>query len=75
MHLVEHEIHTISDKISAIKNFPQPRTVVNVRSFIGLCGYYRLFIDEFAKIASPLTQLLKKEIPFRLESQSREEFH
>ncbi len=57
-------IHTMDDKISAIKKFPQPLTVGNVRSFIGLCEYYRPFIDEFAKIASPLTQLLKKEIPF-----------
>ncbi len=56
--------HTVDDKISAIKKFPQPRTVENIRFFIGLCRYYRPFIDGFAKIASPLTKLLKKEIPF-----------
>ncbi len=57
-------IHTMDDKISAIKKFPQPRAVENIRSFIGLFGYYRPFIDRFAKIASPLTKLLKKKIPF-----------
>ncbi len=59
-----NEIHTMDNKISAIEKFPQPRTVENIRSFIGLCGYYRTFIDEFAKIAPPLTKRLKKEIPF-----------
>ncbi len=56
-------IHTMDNKTSTIKNLTQPRTVENVRSFIGLCGYYRPFIDGFAKILSPLTELLKKETP------------
>ncbi len=41
-------IHTMDDKISAIKIFPQPQNVENVRSFLGLCGYYRPFIRGFA---------------------------
>ncbi len=48
-------IHTMDDKIAAIKNFPRPKTVENVRSFVGLCSYYRSFIDSFSKMASPLT--------------------
>ncbi len=67
-------IHTMNDKMSAIKKFPQPRTVENIRSFIGLCGYYRPFIDRFAKIASSLIQLLKKEIPFHWNA-TQEKFH
>ncbi|RUM30633.1 MAG: hypothetical protein DSY32_02035 [Aquifex sp.] len=64
-HTVDRDgIHTMDDKIKAIKNFPQPRSVDNIRSFIGLCGYYRSFIKDFAAMASPLTQLLKKEVPF-----------
>ncbi len=65
--------HIMDDKLAAIKKFPQPGTVENVRSFIGLCGCYRLFIDMFAKIAFPLTQLLK-EIPFHWNA-TQEEFH
>ncbi len=42
-------IHTMDDKVSAIKKFPQPRTVENIRSFIELCGYYRPLIDGFDK--------------------------
>ncbi len=57
-------IHTIDDKISVIKSFPRPKSVENVRSFVGLYGYYRSFINGFAKLASPLKQLLKKEVLF-----------
>ena len=57
-------IHTMDDKIHAINKFPQPQNVDNVRSFLGLCGYYRPFIKNFAAMASPLTKLLKKEVPF-----------
>ncbi len=57
-------IHTVDSKVLAIKRFPQPKTVENVRSFLGLAGYYRSFIKGFAAIASPLTRLLKKDISF-----------
>ncbi len=47
-HMVDSsDIHTQTDKIEATKNFPQPRSVENVRSFLGLCGYYRPFISGF----------------------------
>ncbi len=65
----------MDDKISAIKNFPQPRNVENVRSFLGLCGYYRLFIRGFARTASPLTQLLRKEVPFHWNAPQDKNFN
>ncbi len=48
----------------AVKQFPQPESVENVRSFLGLAGYYRPFIKNFAAIASPLTRLLKNNVTF-----------
>ena len=51
-------------KIIAVKNFPVPKTQRNVKQFLGLAGYYRRFIDVLLKTASPLHQLLKKDIPF-----------
>ncbi len=67
-------IDTMDDKISAIKNFPRPKTVENVRSFVGLCGYYRSFIDSFSKMASPLTHLLRKDVSFHWDSLQEKSF-
>lgn len=51
-------------KIQAIKSFPRPQCIKSIKSFLGLVGYYRKFIQNFAKIAKPLTLLLKKDTPF-----------
>ncbi|XP_062089475.1 uncharacterized mitochondrial protein AtMg00860-like [Humulus lupulus] len=47
-------------KIEAIRDRPQPKNVVEVRSFLGLVGYYRKFVEGFFKIAAPLTNLTRK---------------
>jgi hypothetical protein len=51
-------------KIKAIEEYPVPQTVRDIRAFIGLAGYYRRHVPNFAEFAKPLTQLTKKEIPF-----------
>jgi len=50
--------------VKAITNFPIPKKIKDVRSFIGLTSYYRKYIENFAKIANPLTELTKKDIQF-----------
>jgi hypothetical protein len=49
-----------TSKVEAVENWPQPRSVKGLRGFLGLAGYYRRFIKDFGAIASPLTQLLKR---------------
>ena len=51
-------------KIEAVSKFPVPKSIQDVRSFLGLCNYYRKFVKGFANIASPLNALLKKETKF-----------
>nr|KYP55852.1 Retrovirus-related Pol polyprotein from transposon 412 family [Cajanus cajan] len=47
-----------------VKEGDIPKTAFRTRSFVGLAGYYRRFIEIFSKIVAPLTQLMRKEQPF-----------
>jgi len=51
-------------KVNAINQWPTPKSVDDVRSFVGLAGYYRKYVHGFGQIAAPLFDLLKKEVRF-----------
>ncbi|KAL0553688.1 hypothetical protein IC582_007590 [Cucumis melo] len=51
-------------KIEAVTSWPRPSTVSEIRSFLGLAGYYKRFVEDFSRIASSLTQLTRKGTPF-----------
>jgi len=53
-----------SAKIETILKWERPKTVIEVRSFLGLVGYYRRFVEGFSKKVNPLTQLTRKDQPF-----------
>ena len=52
------------EKVEAVSNWQQLTNVSEIRSFLGLAGYYRRFIEGFSKIARPMTELLKKDKKF-----------
>ncbi|GKF91394.1 hypothetical protein Tco_0275095 [Tanacetum coccineum] len=49
-----------TSKVKAITKWQRPTTVTEVRSFLGLAGYYRRFVEGFSRLALPLTQLMRK---------------
>jgi hypothetical protein len=57
-------IEVDQDKVEAIHGWPMPKTITQVRSFLGLAGFYRRFVKDFSTIATPLNELTKKGVHF-----------
>ena len=75
--------HTISSegisvdpsKVQEVMDWKPPISVHQIRSFLGLAGYYRRFIPDFSRIAKPITELLKKDVKFKWDAKCDEAFH
>ena len=61
-------------KIKAIREYSPPENVKSLRRFIGMCSYYRPFVQNFATVAQPLTELLKQGNEYRWEKGQQEAF-
>ena len=74
-HVVSTEgIEVDLKKIEAVANWPRPSTVTEIKSFLGLAGYYRRFVQDFSKIAAPMTKLTQKNQKFVWSDQCEESF-
>jgi hypothetical protein len=62
-------------KVQEVINWKPPKSVHQIRSFLGLAGYYRRFIPDFSRIAKPMTQLLKKGVKFVWSEECDKSFH
>jgi hypothetical protein len=75
--------HTISqegisvdpEKVQEVMDWKPPTTVRQIRSFLGLAGYYRRFIPDFSRIAKPMTKLLKKGVKYDWSQKCEDAFH
>ncbi|GKD26059.1 putative reverse transcriptase domain-containing protein, partial [Tanacetum coccineum] len=64
-HVIDSEgIHVDPAKIESIKDWASPKTLTEIRQFLGLAGYYQRFIEGFSKIAKPMTKLTQKNVKF-----------
>ena len=67
-HLVGRGVmRPVEDKVEKILKAPRPTSKKEVRSFLGLAGYYRRFVPNFSALAAPLSDLTKKNLPNRVQ--------
>ena len=62
------------EKDEAVMSWERPKSVFEIRSFLGLAGYYRRFIEDFSRIAAPMTRLTRKEVKFDWDDRCEEAF-
>ncbi|GBG61074.1 hypothetical protein CBR_g18666 [Chara braunii] len=67
-------IRPLADKIQAIVDWPEPRCTTDVRSFMGLAGYYQRFVESYSKVAAPLSRLESPKVPFEFDDAARGAF-
>jgi hypothetical protein len=67
-------IATDPKKVETVREWPTPANLKDLQSFLGLCNYYRRFIQDYSKIATPLTDLTHKDTPFHWTTQTQEAF-
>lgn len=72
--IIEGKILPSSSKTKAVMHYPEPRTLKQIQSFLGLTGYFRKFIVDYAILAKPLSDLLKKNTHFTFGNKERDSF-
>ena len=61
-------------KVEAMMSWERPKLVFEIRSFLGLAGHYRIFIEDFSRLATPMTRLARKEVKFDWDDRCEEAF-
>ena len=62
------------EKVEALMSYERPKSVFEIRSFLGLAAYYRRFIKDFSRLAAPMTRLTQKEVKFDWDDRCEEAF-
>ena len=62
------------EKVEAVMSWERPRLVFEIRSFLGLARYYRRLIEDFSRLATPMTRLTRKEVKFDWDDRCEKAF-
>ena len=62
------------EKVEAVMSWERPKSVLEIRSFLRLAGYYRRFIEDFSRIETPMTRLTRKEVKFDWDDRCEKAF-
>ena len=62
------------EKVEAVMSWERPKSVFEIRSFLGLTGYYRRFIEDFSRLAAPMTRLTRKGVKFEWDDLCKKAF-
>ena len=62
------------EKVKVVMSWERPKSVFEIRSFLGLAGYYRRFIEDFSRLPTPMTRLTRKEVKFDWDDRCEEAF-
>ena len=62
------------EKVEVVMTWERPKSVFETHSFLGLAGYYRRFIEDFSRIAAPMTRLTRKEVKLDWDDRCEEAF-
>jgi Reverse transcriptase (RNA-dependent DNA polymerase) len=74
-HIISPEgIRTDPDKVNSVTHWPVPKTIHDIRSFLGITNYYRCYIRNYADLARPLQEIVRKDQPFEWTTPRQETF-
>ena len=62
------------EKVEAVMSCERPKSIFEIRSFLGFAGYYRRFIEDFSRLAAPMMRLTWKEVRFDWDDRCEEAF-
>ncbi|KAG5318843.1 POL3 protein, partial [Pseudoatta argentina] len=74
-HIIEEgKIYPSQEKVKAVMDYPEPKELKDIQSFLGLTGYFRKFISSYSMIAKPLSDMLRKDQPYNFNDKARNAF-
>ena len=72
--MLDSRVSVDPEKVEAMMSWETPKSVFEIRSFLGLAEYYRRFIEDFSRLAAPMTKLARNEVKFEWNDRCEKAF-